>query len=274
VKLAVIAIAEEGRKTARVLAESLGGCEIFHPQKGELKTLIADIFNNFDGLIFIMAIGIVVRMIAPHLKDKHHDPAVVAVDEAKRFAVSVLSGHEGGANKLSFRVARALMAEPVITTASDTQKRIIVGVGCRRGVTAAAVKSAILQALAENNIPLAYVRLAASVCIKRDEEGLISACSELEIPNPRSKSRFYLLEKAQEILLKHKAADTVVGIVKNAERENEKTVITTLINMLNGESIDMNTTIIVGNSQTITDSQKITGRHFMITPRGYKIPED
>ncbi len=74
--------------------------------------------------------------------------------------------------------------------------------------------------------------------------------------------------KAQEILLKYKAADTVVGIVKNAERENEKTIITTLINMLNAESIDMNTTIIVGNSQTITDG------HFMITPRGYSIPED
>lgn len=181
-KLAVIAVTVEGRKTAQVLAQSLGACEIFQPQKGELKALIADIFNNFDGLIFIMAIGIVVRMIAPHLKDKHYDPAVVAVDEAKRFAVSVLSGHEGGANKLCFRVARALMAEPVITTASDTQKKIIVGVGCRRGVTAAAVKSAILQALEENKIPLAEVRLAASVCIKRDEEGLISACSELGIP--------------------------------------------------------------------------------------------
>ena len=85
--------------------------------------------------------------------------------------------------------------------------------------------------------------------------------------NPRSKKRFYLLGKAQEILLKHKPADTVVGIVKNAERENEKTVITTLINMLKAESIDMNTTIIVGNSQTITDAS------FMITPRGYRIPE-
>ena len=181
-KLAVIAVTEEGRKTARVLAQSLGGCKVFQPRKGALKELVGDIFNNFDALIFIMALGIVVRMIAPHLKDKHHDPAVVAVDEAKRFAVSLLSGHERGANKLSFRVAGALMAEPVITTASDTQKRIIVGVGCRRGVTAALVKSAILQALGENGIPLSEVRLAASVCIKRDEEGLISACSELEIP--------------------------------------------------------------------------------------------
>jgi len=77
--------------------------------------------------------------------------------------------------------------------------------------------------------------------------------------NPRSKRRFYLLEKAQEILLKHKAADTVVGIVK--------IVITTIINMLKAESIDMNTTIIVGNSQTITHG------HFMITPREYQVPE-
>ncbi len=68
-------------------------------------------------------------------------------------------------------------------------------------------------------------------------------------------------------MLKHKAADTVVGIVKNAERENEKIVITTIINMLKAESIDMNTTIIVGNSQTITHG------HFMITPRGYQVPE-
>ena len=66
-----------------------------------------------------MAAGIVVRSIAPYLKGKDTDPAVVVVDEAGRFAVSLLSGHLGGANELARRVAQVLGGTPVITTATD-----------------------------------------------------------------------------------------------------------------------------------------------------------
>lgn len=65
------------------------------------------------------SVGMTVRLMAPLMKDKHTDPAVVAVDDAGRFAVSVLSGHVGGANELASRVAATLGCQPVITTASD-----------------------------------------------------------------------------------------------------------------------------------------------------------
>jgi len=75
-------------------------------------------------LIFIMATGIVVRTIAPLLKDKRTDPAVVVLDEKGRYVISLLSGHLGGANKLAGEIAVFLGAQAVITTASDVQGRI------------------------------------------------------------------------------------------------------------------------------------------------------
>ena len=76
-------------------------------------------FAKGHNLVCIMAAGIVVRSIAPSLKGKDTDPAVVVVDEAGRFAVSLLSGHLGGANELARRVATVLGGTAVITTATD-----------------------------------------------------------------------------------------------------------------------------------------------------------
>ena len=72
-----------------------------------------------DGLVLCLATGAAVRLIAPHLRDKSTDPAVVCVDETCRYAVSLLAGHRGGANALAHTVATVLGAEPIITTASD-----------------------------------------------------------------------------------------------------------------------------------------------------------
>ncbi|MGH3632121.1 MAG: hypothetical protein ACRDRL_32355, partial [Sciscionella sp.] len=82
---------------------------------GELPALWPDL----DGAVFFLATGATVRLIAPLLSDKRTDPGVVCVDEARRFAVALCGGHEGGANALATRVAAVVGAEPVITTASD-----------------------------------------------------------------------------------------------------------------------------------------------------------
>jgi cobalamin biosynthesis protein CbiG len=182
-KLAIIAITEEGKTIARVLEGAFRNSQIYIPAaKGSLKNLVGEIFDKFDGIIFIMALGIVMRVIAPYLKDKRHDPAIVVVDEARRFAISALSGHEGGANRLAFIVAGLIGAMPVITTASDTMKRIIVGIGCRKGVSEDIIKKAILSSLKEKDVSLTEVRLAATIDIKRNEKGLIGACSQLNLP--------------------------------------------------------------------------------------------
>jgi cobalt-precorrin 5A hydrolase len=90
-------------------------------------------FQTYDGHVFIMAAGIVMRVIAPHIRAKTTDPAVVAVDEGGRFAISLLSGHLGGANDLARRVAAVLGAQPVITTATDASGVASIDVLAREG---------------------------------------------------------------------------------------------------------------------------------------------
>lgn len=127
---AIIAVTARGAAVAARLARSLAGpCDVFvHQGKGEaigartfdrLETLMPRLFTHYQRLVFIMAAGIVVRVIASWVRDKYHDPAVVVVDEAARHAVSLLAGHLGGANDLAREVAAVLGAEPVITTATD-----------------------------------------------------------------------------------------------------------------------------------------------------------
>jgi cobalt-precorrin 5A hydrolase len=80
---------------------------------------LADLFTGYDCHVFIVSVGAVVRMIAPLLKDKKVDPAVVCVDDAAKFSICVLSGHVGRGNVFTERVANALGAQAVVTTASD-----------------------------------------------------------------------------------------------------------------------------------------------------------
>jgi len=89
------------------------------PYEGSLGELIAHALREYRGLVLIMATGIAVRLLAPHLRDKRTDPAVVVVDDGGRYAISLLSGHLGGANALAHRVASLIGGQAVITTASD-----------------------------------------------------------------------------------------------------------------------------------------------------------
>ena len=133
-RIAVIAITGRGAVLAGRLSEAIPAaechvssryadrintpCNLFEPT--ELRPLIANLWKKFDGLILIMATGIVVRMIAPLLESKATDPAIVVMDEAGRHAISLLSGHLGGANELADRCALASGGHPVVTTATDT----------------------------------------------------------------------------------------------------------------------------------------------------------
>ena len=94
-----------------------GGCPETSERAGKL---VGRLFAECDGLVFVAAAGLVVRLIAPHLKNKKTDPAVVIVDHAGEFAVSLLSGHVGGANGLARDAAEVLGGQAVITTATDS----------------------------------------------------------------------------------------------------------------------------------------------------------
>ena len=110
--IALFAVTDAGRRAAAEVAPVLDA------RLHELAEL-PELWPRLDGAVFFLATGATVRLVAPLLADKHTDPGVVCVDEARRFAVALAGGHEGGANVLATRVAAVLDAEPVITTASD-----------------------------------------------------------------------------------------------------------------------------------------------------------
>ena len=92
----------------------------------ESRTFYGELFSRADLLIFVGALGIAVRNIAPFVKDKCKDPAVLCIDEQGTFVISVLSGHIGGANRFASKLADALGAAAVITTATDLRHRFSV----------------------------------------------------------------------------------------------------------------------------------------------------
>ena len=111
-RTAIIQVSGEGAAIARRLSESMDACII-------ARTEVERQWKEYGAFVFIGAMGICVRTIAPCIEDKHTDPAVVCVDSMGRHAVAVLSGHVGGANELAGRIASVIGAEAVITTQSD-----------------------------------------------------------------------------------------------------------------------------------------------------------
>ena len=118
-KLAYLSFTEKGRQLAGRLAAALGGSVQRCGASCSLEAWTEAHFSQSDGLVYVGAAGIAVRAIAPHLKSKTTDPAVVVVDECARYAIPILSGHLGGANDLARAIGRVCGALPVLTTATD-----------------------------------------------------------------------------------------------------------------------------------------------------------
>lgn len=271
-KIAVFAYSRQGCKTARRIIAYFAGHEIQaytmarfeEPGFGSItrpsKPFYGPIFSSVDAMVFVGSTGIAVREIAPHVRDKATDPAVVSIDELGRFCVPLLSGHIGGANDLALELANALDATPVITTATDINKRFSVdawaarngyeiaslsrakavsaaileqdiplqcdfpimtklpggvipgdsgavgirisvyrdepfertlrlipkvlhlGIGCRKGTDASAIREAVNMVLKENNIDHRAVKCVASIDLKAEEAGLLAFCQEQKLP--------------------------------------------------------------------------------------------
>ncbi|MGO0122156.1 cobalt-precorrin 5A hydrolase [Desulfothermobacter acidiphilus] len=289
-ELAVVVLGQRGRELVRKLERKWPGpLKIYLPQRlreegketyHSLPQLIAALFPRVEGLIWVGAVGIAVRLLASHLRDKYFDPPVVVLDEAGRFAVSLLGGHHG-ANELATELAAVLGAVPVITTASDAlgliswdsfarqyglalyprdhlpratrsllegeeillywdeqlpllplpwpervrrflwnsdqilsesgaitvlvtarrcpqpppflllcPRKLVVGIGCRRGVEAGQIREALEVTLEEAGWALPAIKCIASVEAKRDEQGLVAVALALGLP-----LRFFSVEE-------------------------------------------------------------------------------
>lgn len=131
--IAVVAITGRGVETALKIKEALNNaglsCIVYAPKKyvqngviplnKKIDEFVKDTYDEVDALVAVMATGITIRAVAPYLESKFTDPAVIGVDAAGKFVISLLAGHYGGANELARIIAEGIGGTAVITTASD-----------------------------------------------------------------------------------------------------------------------------------------------------------
>ena len=181
-RIAVVSITRHGIALAGHVVAALPGARLFAPEKfaaeanvaapgaaacyaGKTAEQIPILLSNFDSIVAIVSLGAMVRLLAPYLGKKESDPGVVVIDEAGRFVIPMLSGHLGGANALAGKIAAALDATAVLTTASDARQTLAVDLlGRELGWAFDASHDEIVRASAAmvNDEPVAFVQEAGS----------------------------------------------------------------------------------------------------------------
>lgn len=271
-KIAIISVSDKGKDLALNLKEKLDDdstvikTDLYHKN---VRKYFPILFYEYDAIIAIMASGILIRSIAPLIESKVTDPAVLNVDDNGNFVISMLSGHLGGANKLTKKIAGLMDATPVITTSTDVneklgidvlaqdlylsiddpkeilffnkaildeekltftinpdknfdylfdymnkvtlemdvlfncssdvaedeihvtlygheivlkEKRIVVGIGCRRGKEYEKILDGFSKSINQLNIHQSRVNMLSSAEIKKDEAGILELSEKLNIP--------------------------------------------------------------------------------------------
>lgn len=189
--IAVVCLTPQARDAARFLARSLGAPLHIHdlvrncPEASVFQKIadrLAELWPGTEGIVVFAPTGAVVRSIVGLLDHKTRDPGLVVVDALARWAIPLVGGHEGGANRLSEKVANILGSEPIVTTASEAVHDLIAGIGCRRGTTASDIQAALDGALASKGLSPKRLRLLATAAPKRHEPGLHQAAANLGVP--------------------------------------------------------------------------------------------
>jgi cobalt-precorrin 5A hydrolase len=182
--LGIWVVRSEAAKLGRYLETHLGG------KLGGLdcneditnREAFSSSFTDYSQWILVMAAGIAVRYLEGLTRHKRIDPGVVVIDEACRFVVPLVGGHEGGANFLAYRVANLTGAVPVVTTATEALKPLVVGIGCRKGVSIDQIGTAVSEALSTVSRSKMEIREVATVDLKGDEPGIVKWCEQFGVP--------------------------------------------------------------------------------------------
>ncbi|CEI74104.1 MULTISPECIES: cobalt-precorrin 5A hydrolase [Romboutsia] len=140
-KIAIVCITENGKNLAFEIQSKLNNGDVYLIRnkknnfkideeknnvflvEDKLSNLVPSLFEEYQYIVFIMATGIVVRVIAPYINNKFSDPAILVGDEKGQNLISLLSGHMGGANEMTTYISELIGANPVITTATDVNKK-------------------------------------------------------------------------------------------------------------------------------------------------------
>ena len=124
--IAIVVVSVSSLPLARQIKKQYPNAVIYSKESQEetvvmksIDSIVGDLFLQSDAIIFIGAMGICVRCIAPYVMDKHTDPAVICIDSTGKYIIPVLSGHIGGANELSIELAQILGGNAIVTTQSD-----------------------------------------------------------------------------------------------------------------------------------------------------------
>jgi len=192
-KVALLTLSKPGCRIIEKLLPAFPEASVFVHEKVPEPPRVAEVFEqilpktraifpHFEGLVFVAPCGVVVRALSGVVGHKKTDPAVVVVDAGGRHAISLLSGHEGGANSLAVKVANVIHAEPVISTTTEATKDHIIGIGCRKHTSSKAIVEAVLDAINKAGLDLEQIRFMASVDLKKKEPGLLQASKELGLP--------------------------------------------------------------------------------------------
>ena len=197
-KTAFVAISKKGACLVQDLEELEGDKDVFINRRWfvskdgrsafdlPIKPTIEKIFADYQKIILIMPVGAAVRLIAPYLQDKYADPAVVCVDDSGNFAVSLLSGHLGGADQLAQEISSLIGSIPVITSASYIGRTIAVDLlGQEFGWTIESLTSTVTKASADvvNGEPVAIYQQAGEPTWWPDHDSLpnnITKCTTLD----------------------------------------------------------------------------------------------
>jgi cobalt-precorrin 5A hydrolase len=228
-KTAIWVITANGVAIAQQITKNLPDADLYASAKvspGKMKALIfdklsddlAERFHQYQAHIFVMATGIVVRMIAPFIQNKIEDPAVVVIDDQGLHAISLLAGHLGGANDLTRKVAEMIQADPVITTASDVNAKPAIDVLAKEKKlnieNPPAIKTVNMALLNDQQIwlhdPFAVLQDDIPNAIQSDEKGL----SKWE-PSKDSAAAIYVDDKRTDLpadVLILRPASLIAGI--------------------------------------------------------------
>ena len=178
----IVSLTDPGRALAERLLAIWPEAEHLHrPQP--FQEAVQARFQQGRRLILLCAAGIAVRTLAPVLRDKYRDPAVLVMDEHGRFAVPILSGHEGGANEWARKIGQALGAQCVITGAQRyTRPLLVAGLGCNRGCSLERLLALLDRTLSDHGLRRDDLSALASIELKRDEPGLHQLAAALALP--------------------------------------------------------------------------------------------